>query len=588
DDKGTKRGQAKAGTSSVRESTAIQLASLAGALLLALSLSAQTASLSDRVLVVYSAHASGSRGVAKYYMAKRGIPAANICKIGTSSTETIDAGEFESHVKGPIRKCLEKLGRDKILYIVFSYGSPFDLQLNGQTYALDQFIADIWDEYLPFRPARQTDVQPYFGYAQSEGNIYQKFISLSAYRKKPGAPHIYSVWRLDAATPALAKGLADKALYAEAHGLSGRGCFDLNAPADSQADYSYGAGNWDIYRAAEFARRAGFSILADTHHAEFGSAPAPLRCDGAALYAGWYSLNHYNDAFTWNPGAIGIHLDSASAVNPRSGLNWAANALKKGITITSGAVTEPYLENLPHPDQAFLYFFEGANAGDALLRSTRLLKWRIINIGDPLYRPFPHGAHPSGAKTPEIALALLPQSTVSGATTTAVIGIDRPAPEGGLKFSVKSNRPAWVEVPLSVTIPAGANHATFPIRARTVKDDATTLLIYVSRDQLQGSNTLVLFPVLGPLVLRPGTVRGGSSGSGLVVLRRKAPADGIAVALASSDAEIVKVPAEIKVAAGQNTARFPVATQHVIAQHPAVITASFAGTTRKATLTVVP
>ncbi|MGH9626294.1 MAG: hypothetical protein ACRD4G_18430, partial [Bryobacteraceae bacterium] len=106
--------------------------------------------------------------------------------------------------------------------------------------------------------------------------------------------------------------------------------------------------------------------------------------------------------------------------------------------------------------------------------------------------------------------------------------------------------------------------------------------------QLKGSNTLVLFPVLGPLLLRPAKVRGGSSCSGLVVLRRKARQDGAAVTLTSSDTDIVKVPAEIKVPAGANTATFPIATQHVIAQHAAVITASFAGVTRKATLTVTP
>ena len=66
----------------------------------------------------------------------------------------------------------------------------------------------------------------------------------------------------------------------------------------------------------------------------------------------------------------------------------------KGITITGGAVGEPYLEGLTHPDQVFLDLFLGANVGDALLRSTHLLKWMIVNIGDPLYRPFPQGIGP--------------------------------------------------------------------------------------------------------------------------------------------------------------------------------------------------
>jgi uncharacterized protein (TIGR03790 family) len=89
-------------------------------------------------------------------------------------------------------------------------------------------------------------------------------------------------------------------------------------------------------------------------------------------------LGHYNDAFTWNPGAIGFHLDSASATSPRGAGNWSGGALIKGITVTSGAVAEPFLEGLAHPDQVFLYLFQGANLADAFLRSTRWLKWMIL------------------------------------------------------------------------------------------------------------------------------------------------------------------------------------------------------------------
>jgi uncharacterized protein (TIGR03790 family) len=521
-------------------------------------------------------------------MAKRGIPGGNLCKILVSSSDSLGQDEFESSVKQPIRKCLDTAGRDKILYIVFSYNTPFDLQLNGQTYALDQFIADIWDEYLPFRPAGQENVQPYFDDAQSEGGIYHALIPLSVYRQKPGAPHIYSVWRLDAATPALAKGLVDKAMYAEAHGLTGRGCFDLNGPVDGLPDYSYGAGNWDIYQAAAFARNAGFPVLKDTHPQEFGTAPAPLRCEAAVLYAGWYALNHYNDAFTWNPGAIGIHLDSASARNPRGGVNWAANALMKGITITSGAVAEPYLENLPHPDQAFLYLFNGSNAGDALLRSTRLLKWRIINIGDPLYRPFPHGTRNTEAQAPDLALELLPQMTVAEGVSTGILSFNRPAPEGGLNFMIKANRPDLVTVPASISMPAGTNRASFRIQVHAVHDDGTTVKISAAHGDLTRSNTLVLFPVLAGLVLNPASVRGGAAASGVVVLRRNAPRDGIAVSLSSNDTTLAEVPREIKVAAGQNTATFPIATHHLIAQRPVTIIASYAGVTRQAPLMLAP
>jgi uncharacterized protein (TIGR03790 family) len=540
----------------------------------------------NRVLVVYNTGVRESREVANYYIEKRSIPPRNVCPIRVSSVDDIELKEFESHVKDPIRKCLEEAGKDKVLYIVFSYQTPFALTINGQNYALDQFIGDIWDEYLPARPATPAEVQPYFGYAQSEGGVYQGFVPLSAYREQPQARHIYSVWRIDAATPALAKGLVDKALFAEAHGLTGKACFDLNGtPA---ADYMYGAGNWDLYQAEQFARKVGFSILDDNGEKEFGTPPAPARCDGAALYAGWYSLNHYNDAFSWNPGAIGIHLDSAAAVNPRSGPNWVTNAVSKGITVTSGAIGEPYLDNIPHPDQAFLYLFAGANVGDALLRSTRLLKWMILNIGDPLYRPFPGGLRPAKPPAPEVVLGLLPQMTSGDGASGALIGVNGPAPEGGLNFSVKVDRPDLLTVPATVSIPAGTNRVQFPIQTRAVQADGTTVKISVAANQLTRSNTLILFPLLAAVAANPPRVRGGSPASGSVLLHRAAPAAGITIALSASDPAIVSLPREIKVPPGQTSTTFPITIRAAVAQSSNTITASYEGVNRTATLTVVP
>ena len=189
--------------------------------------------------------------------------------------------------------------------------------LKERGFALDQFVADIWDEYGGMRPGTEIGPNPYYAAAQSQKNIYPPFVSLAAYREQPRAAKVYSVWRLDAANADLAKRLVYYAMFAETNGLTGRGCFDLQvASLDGVADTGAASGEWDIRKSAEFVRRAGFPVTEDGQHAEFGTAPAPLRCEGAAFYAGWYSLNHYNDAFTWVPGAIGFHLDSASAAEP--------------------------------------------------------------------------------------------------------------------------------------------------------------------------------------------------------------------------------------------------------------------------------
>ena len=347
--------------------------------------------LAERVLVVFNAQSRQSKEVADYYVARRGIPASNKCSIKPESpdgpgNETIDVAAFDRLIKKPIQRCLTAVGKDKILYIVLAYDMPYKVNARaGLGVAMDQYIADVWDVLLS--PGRVLN--PYYAHAQAKAGLYPRFVALVNYRARPEAKTIYSVWRLDGASPTLAKGLVDKALAAEAQGATGQACFDRRfGDLAAIADKGYGAGEWQLHRAAQFARNAGFVVIEDSHEAEFGTPPAPARCDDALLYAGWYSLNNYNDAFSWRPGAVGIHLDSASAANPRGGSNWSANAIKKGITVTAGAVDEPFLQGLPRPDGIIRNLLDGANVGDAFLRNTLWLKWMIINIGDPLYRPF--------------------------------------------------------------------------------------------------------------------------------------------------------------------------------------------------------
>jgi len=545
--------------------------------------------LNERVLVVFNSNATGSLEVARHYMEQRKIPEVNRCRIATSSTEYLKQEEYESRVKAPVRKCIEALGKQKTLYSVFSYQTPYDVIIGERAFALDSYVADLWDEYATSRPGNEVGAHPYFGEAQSQGNFYGRFIPLAAYRDLPRSANLYSVWRLDAANPGLAKGLVDKAVYAETHGLSGKGCFDLQSESiNSLADLGSATGDWDIHQSAELARRAGFEVVEDSTPAEFGTPPAPLRCDGAALYAGWYSLGRYNDAFTWNPGAIGFHLDSASAQNPRGGGNWAANAVMKGITITSGAASEPYLEGLAHPDQAFLYLLEGANAGDALLRSTRWLKWMILNIGDPLYRPFPKGAPSSPSAPVESMLALLPQMLVGGDAASGVAATRSPAPEGGTVLSLSSSRPDIASVPKSVTIPAKGNSARFPIITHPVNEDGVGVQISMASGEMRKANTIVLYPCMQPLALSAPKIAGGTAAVATIVLYRPAPAEGITVKVSSSKPSLASVPPEVKVPAGSSRAAFQISTGATTAEASTVITVSMGACTRSASLTLTP
>ncbi len=363
------------------------------------SLTAAEVPRGERVLVVYNAYSKESRKVARHYLQARHIPESHVCPLKPVEFNAGSAApviyvaydDLEREILKPIRRCLTRAGKEKILYLVLAYDTPYRLRAapEGFGVALDSYLVDLWSKGQP-SPKRNPYYQPFL----NQEGTYPAFVSLEEYRRQPDARLIYSVWRLDAATPELAASLVDKALEAERQGLKGVACFDRREGGEDMAgvqNLGYGAGEWDLFRAAQFAREAGFQVIEDSHGAEFGTPPAPLRCDGAALYSGWYSLEHYNDAFSWNVGAIGFHLDSASATSPRRGQNWSANALLRGITVTSGAVTEPYLTGLPHPAGVFRNLFEGASVGDAFLRNTEQLNWQILNLGDPLYTPFPGG-----------------------------------------------------------------------------------------------------------------------------------------------------------------------------------------------------
>jgi uncharacterized protein (TIGR03790 family) len=542
---------------------------------------AQASTLNQRVLIVYNSSDVNSTAVANYYAAARGIPAANLCAIVPASTSYLSWTQYTSTVKTPVQNCLSAVGSSNILYIVFTYNTPYDVIAPDQaTYALDQFVADIWDVYEP--PGQYglpAAAHPYFAGSQPQGDVYAPFVSMAAFRNQNSAL-IYSVWRLDAATPALAQGLVDKAMAAETSGLAGQVCID-ETTSGTPADYGDGAVEWDLRMAATFSRLAGFSVTEDQNEAEFGTPPAPLTCGNAAMYSGWYSFDNYNNVFTWNTGAIGFHIDSASAINPRGGSNWSANAIINGITVTHGSVAEPYTTGFAHAGGLFQNLFAGANVGDAFLRNTMYLKWMMLNIGDPLYCPFPAGF--PAVTAPSNSFALNPQYLIGGTQSTATITLAA-APAANMTFALTSGNTSSATVPSSVTVPAGQTTVSFPISTTFVASD-TPLFITATSSTITLENTLVPQAILGVLLVGPPSVPGGTTAAGTVYLNENAPANGIVVNLYSSNSA-ASVAASVTVPAGTSIATFEINTSSVLSDTPVTITAACDGALATAPLTV--
>lgn len=556
--------------------------------------------LASRVLVVYATNSPDSVAVKEHYIQARFSQpeTAHVCGITLPDPNASSLSEavWLNAVKTPIRNCLTAAGKTQILYIVLAYVRPFalDLPRGLNRYALDSYIADIWDQYTTadFNPA-PTATHRYYADAQNQGNVYVPYQSLAAFRAQPRSQLVYSTWRLDGATPAIAMGLVDKATEAM-NSASGAACIDRNrGNINGVSDASYGAGDWDLHKAGVFLSQAGIQVEEDPNSAEFGSAPAPAKCpaDGSPVvfYSGWYSLNHYNGVgvFNWAPGAIGFHLDSASLKDPRGGTNWSASALIDGITVTSGAIAEPYLQGLPRPAGIYRNLLEGANVGDAFLRNTRWLKWMIVNVGDPLYRPFAaSGIAPFNPPAAANSLAIAVRDITGGLATAGTVALASPAPAGGLNVALSSSAPAVASVPASITVAAGATGANFPITTSPVTT-ARTLTIGANAGAVTLNNSMTVYPLLGGVGLSQTTVSAGQTITGTVYLNMSAPAGGVTVGLSSSDMNVATVPATVFIPAGLGRASFPIDTSAVTANQTTQIQAAYGGATASASLTAV-
>lgn len=550
------------------------------------------------VLVVYNALASDSQTVANHYMAARNIPSpGNLCSISPPANDFLSLSDYTTYVKTPIQNCLNRVGQKQILYIVMSYLTPFAVyaaERDGYA-ASDSYVADIWDKYLtqPIPAGTSPNLpHPYYADSQSQGNVYVPFQSFATYRANPRNPLIYSVWRLDASTLAIANALVDQAMAAEAAGgPAGQGCLDHYwVNFEALPDTGYYSGDWDLHQAAVFLQEAmpPVSVTENFTGFEFYSTPTmsdpvPPTCPNSAYYSGWYSFDHYNSGFNWPTGAVGWHLDSASALNPRSGPSWVPNALNAGITVTSGSVAEPYLQGLVRAGGTIRNLLEGASVGDAFLRNTRWLKWEILYVGDPLYKPFGAGRPPFSPLLPVNSFQISPQEIVGGTNSTGTITLSAAAPGGGTTFSLSA--PSGVTVPANVTVAGGATKATFPITTAVSPGQAS--VISATSGALTLNNTITIDPLLGGLLTSAGTTMAGIPVTVTVALNGRAPIGGAVINL-SSDNAAVTVPSTVKVPQGASSASFTAGSTPVSTAVTAHLTATYAGASTMASIAVVP
>lgn len=198
------------------------------------------------------------------------------------------------------------------------------------------------------------------------------------------------------------------------------------------------------------------------------------------------------------------------------------------------------------------------------------------------------GSSSSGSLTVESPIATTisfsPATVVGGVSSTGTITLSGPAPSTGLQVALSSNK-AFVTVPASITVPAGATEVTFNALTSTVAANSTATITGTIGARTATGTLTVTAPQLTGLTVRPVSVPGGTSSNGTVTLSSAAPVGGVTVALSSSSLK-AGVPATVSIVEGATSAQFTVTTVGVAASVSAVITGSLNGISATDTLTV--
>ena len=381
----------------------------------------------DEILIVANKNCSESLSIAQFYCAKRGVPKGNILALplGTEPGYTITRFNYNKQLSEPIREELFTPGAGKqIRCLLTTYGVPIKVEgrgpLEGQEEKLRQLRKSVEQEKnrierLNKNPGKSAkakeDVNRKVAQLESEiDRIIGKetgasvdselsmvlFGNYDLYRWRPNilknntlfqSLNTLMVCRLDGPDQGIIKGLIEKALKTEKTGLKGIAYIDSRGIAEERNLYSTGYFDQSLRDLAALIRlRTNIDVQEERTEKLFEAGACPR----TAIYCGWYSLRKYIDAFDFVDGAIGYHISSLEAVELRNAesTQWCPAMLKDGITVTLGAVAEPYLHSFPEPKSFFQELFNGRCLVEAYYRTKPFNSWQLVLIGDPLYKPF--------------------------------------------------------------------------------------------------------------------------------------------------------------------------------------------------------
>ncbi|MDB6059373.1 MAG: hypothetical protein JWO95_3217, partial [Verrucomicrobiales bacterium] len=193
------------------------------------------------------------------------------------------------------------------------------------------------------------------------------------------------------------------------------------------------------------------------------------------------------------------------------------------------------------------------------------------------------------APTQLASITLSPSNVVPGDNAQCTVTLGGSALAGGVNISFLSTDTNLVSTPASVTIPEGANSASFTIATGgTNLTVPTTLKLYATDGSVSSSTTLTLTPVVKLSTLAFNAVEGGFSTYGSVSLNIPAQASGATVSLTSSDTSLVTVAPTMTLPQSYTVMSFSVNTAPVTATTLVPITATLNGQTISGSVSLSP
>jgi uncharacterized protein (TIGR03790 family) len=377
------------------------------------------------VLVIANLNAAKSKGLAHYYMEKRQIPKNNLVLVFMTDKETCTRDEYERKAQPPIRRFLDE--NTDIRAMVTVFGVPLKISSPGKTpaeqtefQALEMkkktMVDQLKDPLLTDATARQKKQKALSALKKTRAEFLRKidkqasFDSELALIKKDsydlnmwiGNPYylgfknqktavkkadILMTSRLDGANDTIVKRIINDSIEAEKTGLKGTAYFDARWKDPGERKVSgYAFYDKSIHAASQWlAQKNQIPVVLNDDTTLFQKG----ECPDTALYCGWYSLAKYIDAFSWAKGSVGFHIASSecATLKGKNSQVWCKKMLDKGIAATIGPVGEPYVQSFPVPEIFFHYLTEGyLTLAESYLISLPYLSWKMVLIGDPLYR----------------------------------------------------------------------------------------------------------------------------------------------------------------------------------------------------------